>query len=109
MSNWKDIKIDGITRIEKCVAEFRISQLGIIPGTFFRVEISEGTNGFFSGITNIGLKSSVDESVDFASGYGDTIEKALEFTINNFMEMINERNDITPDSFMWIEDYFNLS
>ncbi|MBW9159568.1 hypothetical protein [Clostridium tagluense] len=106
MENWKNIKIDGIAAIEKRVASFKIYQLRLIPSLFFEVQITENSNGFFIGVTDIGLNSAIDESVDFGCGCGDTIEKALEFTLNNFIKMINERNDVTPDSFTWLDEYW---
>ena len=39
--DWKDIRINGIASIEKCVAEFCVRELRITPYGKFKVKIYE--------------------------------------------------------------------
>ncbi len=50
---WKDIKWQGIAKIEKLVAEYNIWELNIIPYGKFKIRIYESSNCTYSGYTNI--------------------------------------------------------
>ncbi|ERI10629.1 hypothetical protein HMPREF0083_01274 [Aneurinibacillus aneurinilyticus ATCC 12856] len=101
MSDWKNIKIDGIARIEKCVGEFQIWELRKTPYGKFKVKIFERIDGSFAGFTNIRLKSIEDGSPESGVGFGISISEALEDTLNNFMEMLNQRKELSEDDFEW--------
>lgn len=87
---WKKIDIDGIEKIEKCVAEFQISMQTILPYGKIKIKIYEGQEGTITGRTNIGVKRKFDGEVEYATGYGKTVEEALEDTINWFLKMVRE-------------------
>jgi hypothetical protein len=93
MKNWKDIKIDGISRIDKCTAEFDIWAIGKLPYAKCKVKVFEYSKGGFIGYTNIRIKSVIDGSPEGAVGSGDTIEEALENTLIDLIGKIKEKGD----------------
>lgn len=101
--NWKDIKVNGIAEINKCVGEFQIFQVGLIPSTNFRVKIYENQRGHFTGTTNLGLKSLVDECPEYGIGFGHSIEEVLEDTVKYFMNEIQQRNNLKEEDFVWVD------
>jgi hypothetical protein len=103
MSEWKNIKIEGISRIEKCVAEFQVWEIGRIPSSKFKVKIFEDQNGHFTGFTNLGIKSLLDGSPEFGVGSGKNIAEALENTVNYFVDELNKRQDLTEEDFEWAD------
>ncbi|MFZ3589954.1 hypothetical protein ACOI1C_11895 [Bacillus sp. DJP31] len=105
MGNWKDINIQGIARIEKVVGEFIVWELDKTPYGKFKVKIIENLQGTFTGYPNIELKNKEDGSPEWVSGMGQTIDEALEDTLKCFLEMINEREELTEDNFEWSDRY----
>jgi hypothetical protein len=101
MDNWKDIKINGIASIEKCVAEFQIGELQKTPFGKFKIKIFERANNTYAGFTNLMVKHSEDNSADCGVGFGSNISEALEDTLNNFMEMLNQRENWEENDFEW--------
>lgn len=100
--SWKDIKIDHIDYIEKCVAEFEITALDFFGKVYegdtihygaFKVKVYEDQNiqlrpyenVGFTGFTNLRLKDSLGlGGYEGGIGFGITVEQALEDTIRNF-------------------------
>ncbi|WP_368907016.1 hypothetical protein, partial [Bacillus wiedmannii] len=102
MEKWTTINIKGIPTIEKCVAEFRIWEIGTIPSAKFKIKIYENQKGHFNGFTNLGIK--INNCPEFGVGSGKSIEEALENTIEYFMNEINEQKklkELTDDDFEW--------
>ncbi|MFL0253034.1 hypothetical protein ACJDT4_21735 [Clostridium neuense] len=101
MERWQDIKIKGIARIEKVVAEFDVIELQKTPYGKFKVKIYESPDGGFTGYTNLRVK---DETGDACGGvgHGITIEEALRDTIEYFLKVLNEKD-------FWEEDEFECS
>ncbi|RPK04738.1 hypothetical protein [Priestia endophytica] len=104
--SWKDIKIDCIDRIEKCVGEFEVSALNFFEDLYegdiihygtFKVKVYEnqgtpsnnGANFNFTGYTNLKL---IDQTGGFEGGigFGSTMEQALEETIHNFIDKLKD-------------------
>lgn len=98
MERWQDIKIEGIARIEKSVAEFDVVELEKTPYSKFKVKIYESPDGTFTGYTNLRVK---DETGDACGGlgHGETVEEALKDTIEYFLNMIDENQDISEEDF----------
>lgn len=95
---WKNIKIQGIGNIEKCVGEFNISETLKTPYGKFKVKIYERQNGKYVGYTNLQIKDK--DGCAFAGvGHGETVEEALKDTIEYFLNMINENQDIGKENF----------
>ena len=82
MNDWHNLKIKGIARIGKCVAEFNVKEINKTPYSKFRVRIYEDSTRSFIGYTNLITKDG-DEGV----GYGNTIEEALEDTVLYFLKI----------------------
>ncbi|MGG4440860.1 hypothetical protein [Brevibacillus fortis] len=103
MTNWKNIKINGVIDIDKCVAEFRINETrsGRTPSGRFKVKIFEEQDGDFYGITNIGVKRLDNEPLGL--GTGKSIEEALKNTVDNFVQEMNFKGQLTDDDFEWAE------
>jgi hypothetical protein len=98
MKKWQEIKIDGIAKITKCVAEFDVMELKHTPYAKFKVKIFEDAAGNFTGFTNLMAKDALGSPVA-GVGYGSTIEEALEDTIRYFLSMLNEKQNWTEDDF----------
>lgn len=104
MDKWKKIEIPEIVEIKKCVAEFKVSELKYTPWLNFKVKIYENQKGVFSGYTNLMIKDS--SGCPFCGvGSGNTIESTLNDTINNFMDMLKERDTLTEDDFEAVDSY----
>lgn len=94
MEEWKQIKIDGIVAIDRCVAEFNVIEMKYTPWYNFKVKIYEDAQGRFTGLTNLMLKDETEDKTPYAGvEHGNSISEALEDTINCFMEMIKSRED----------------
>jgi len=101
---WQDLKLKGIARIEKCVAEFDVMELNKTPYSKFKVKIYEDSTGFFRGFTNLRIKDGTGDSSG-GMGHGDTIEKALEDTIIYFLKMLDEKENWSEDDFECADPY----
>lgn len=84
---WKNIVIKGISRIDKCVAEFDVWAIPYVPYAKFKVKVFEDCNGKFTGYTDLRLKNTIDGSPEGGIGYGHTIDEALEDTLKYFMDL----------------------
>lgn len=87
---WKNLKMDRIGSIEKCVAEFQVWAQEILPYGKMKIKIYENQKGVFSGYTDIRVIRKFDGSPEGAVGHGKTVDEALEDTINYFMEIAEE-------------------
>ncbi|OOM72227.1 hypothetical protein [Clostridium sp. BL-8] len=95
---WRNIKIKGIGNIEKCVGEFNVTETLKTPYGKFKVKVYERQNGKYVGYTNLQLKD--EEGCAFAGvGHGETIEQALQDTIEYFLSMINEKQSLNEEDF----------
>lgn len=101
MIRWQDLKISGIARIEKCVAEFDIMELNYTPYSKFKIKIFEDSKGGFTGYTNLRIKDNIGDSSG-GVGHGNTIDEALEDTILYFLKMLSEKQN-------WVEEDFECS
>lgn len=99
--NWKNIKLYGVSSVEKCVAEFDITQLDV-PSGRFRIRIYENTNGKFMGFTNLKIKNSFDGYPQGGVGNGGSVEEALQDTIKNFMEYLSENRILKDSDFIFV-------
>lgn len=95
---WRNIKIQGIGSIEKCVGEFNVAETLKTPYGKFKVKVYERQNGRYIGYTNLQLKD--EDGCAFPGvGHGETVEEALKDTIEYFLNMINEKQVVNTDSF----------
>jgi hypothetical protein len=86
--DWKNIKIDGIVKIEKCVAEFKICEMNYSPYGKFKLKIFESADGKFTGLSNQQVK---DESgkINRVVGHGATLEETLTDTLQYFFKLVS--------------------
>ena len=98
---WKNIRYDGIVKIEKLVGEYNIWELEKSPYGKFKIKIFVDSDGLYSGYTNLQV---VDNLGDFycAVGYGKKEEEALKDTISEFLRLVSWKND-------WKESDFRCS
>jgi Zn-finger domain-containing protein len=87
---WKNLKIQNVSGIDKKVAEFTVWMVGVLPFAKMRIKIMEDQEGNFTGYTDIQLIRKIDGYGEAASGFGKTVDEALEETIKSFNEMIDE-------------------
>ena len=99
---WNNYKSDIIGGIEKCVAEFNIYETQLIPYSKFKVKIFERQNGKYIGYTDLQVKDSTGSSY-CGVGFGNSIDEALEDTINYFMEMLKEKDVIMESDFSYLD------
>ncbi|WP_215085511.1 hypothetical protein [Exiguobacterium sp. s78] len=110
--NWKDLRIDRVGMIQKCVAEFDVNALDFFEEMYegdtihygsFKVKIYEtsynndeapGEAGF-TGYTNLKLIDS-EGYPEGATGYALTIEETLEKTVSNFLDLVEEFKEEKP-------------
>lgn len=108
MRRWNEINIEGISGIEKLVAEFQIWEIASVPSGKFKVKVFENKRGSFNGYTNIGII--VDGAPEFGVGSGNTVELALEDTLRNFRSDLNDKksnksDELTDEDFAWADPY----
>ncbi|MDI4649671.1 hypothetical protein [Cohnella hashimotonis] len=101
-ADWTRLKVEGVARIEKLVAEYVITQLDVPTGRF-RVRIYESANHWFMGITNLRIKNTTDGCPEAGVGNGQSITEALEDTLRNFMQLLLEDRVITDDDFVFVD------
>ncbi|NPC91557.1 hypothetical protein HOO54_04670 [Bacillus sp. WMMC1349] len=101
MDEWKNININGIAKIEKCVGEFQVWELQKTPYGKFKVKVFERIDGSYAGFTNIRIKNLDDGSPESGVGFGRSITEALEDTLKNFMELLNQREVFSESDFEW--------
>ncbi|MFL0582605.1 hypothetical protein ACH0B6_08535 [Solibacillus silvestris] len=124
--SWKDLKIDHIDYIEKCVGEFEITALDFFETVYegdtihygsFKVKIYESQNTLhntdendkFTGFTNLRLKDPLGlGGYEGGVGFGITIEQALENTIRNLIGNIKDYK-VEKKKGLCIEDFVLLS
>ena len=103
MEKWKSISISGIAKIERCVAEFNVWELNISPYAKFKIKIFESNQGKFSGYSNLHILDKVG-GYNCAVGYGNSIEEALQDTIDQFFQISSWKK---PSE--WKEEDFKCS
>lgn len=100
--DWKQIKIKGIASIEKFIAEFNVFELIKTPYGKFKVKIYQSNNGKFIGYTNLQLKD--DDGCPFAAiGYVDSVEEALQDTIEYFIKMLDKKDHLEEGDFEYMD------
>ena len=87
---WKDIKLKYEGNIRKLAGEFEVSMPTVLPYCKMKVRVYEESNGRFTGRTDVLLIRKADGSPEGAVGHGDTVDEALEDTINYFISMLEE-------------------
>ncbi|WP_010501800.1 hypothetical protein [Paenibacillus elgii] len=107
MNDWKSIKVDGVTKMEKVVAEFNVWAIQKLPFPKFKVKIRESSTGGYSGSTNVAVRSLIDNEPDWIAGFGNTISESLENTIKSFFETIEgmEEASLSEDNFVWSDSH----
>ena len=102
MEDWKNIKINGIAKIERLVDEFEVWELNKIPYGKFKVKVFESIDGKFTGRTNLMV---IDKTNSFCAGvgYGNTVSEALRDTIRYFYSLIEEVDNLTEKCFEYVD------
>jgi hypothetical protein len=100
---WDTLSIEGIINIERVVAEFYI-ECPVLPSRSFRIKIRETMKGRYVGYPNVAIKSS-DDTPEWSSGLGETINEALEDTLRSFMASLervqSDRRLLKEDDLEW--------
>ncbi|MNB85167.1 hypothetical protein D3C81_210250 [compost metagenome] len=99
--DWKSIRVTGVSSIEKCVAEFDITQLDV-PSGKFRIRIYESADGKFMGFTNLKIKNAFDGYPEGGVGNGNSITEALQDTIQDFMKNLSEDRQLNDSDFVFV-------
>lgn len=103
--SWNEIKIQDIQGIEKVVAEFYVRCSAYMPNCQFRVKITQDNYGNYSGRVNVAIKNFKDGSPEWVGGQGESVDEALENSINNFINSIKssgrDLSNFTDEDFEW--------
>lgn len=100
IDDWRDVKLEHITRIERVVAQFHIFLENQIEKTFVKVKILENVEGKFRGVTNMAVKDSETGEPLWIEGHGETVDETLEQTIRLLLKTINNRK-LTHENVVW--------
>jgi hypothetical protein len=104
LEDWKDVKVPGVSKIEKIVGEFNIWSIDKLPFPKFKIKIRESNRGGYFGSTNVAVKSNIDNEPDWISGFGNSVSEALEDTIKCFFDTIGN-DDMSEEDFIWADIY----
>ncbi len=88
---WEDIRIEGISKIDRCVAEFDVWAIPTVPYAKFKVKVFMNVQGNYTGYTDLTIKSPLDGSPEGGIGFGLSIDEALEDTLKYFMDLVQKR------------------
>jgi len=80
MSDWKKISMDGISNIEKLVAEYLISATELnasLIGSAIKIRVYENLNGIFIARSNIRLKIAQKNDTKNFEATGDSSDNAF--------------------------------
>ena len=102
MDDWKKIKIDYIAKIDRFVDEFEVWEFDKIPYGKFKVKIFETADGKYEGKTNLRVKDKTDYFCA-GVGFGKNVAETLEDTIRYFYSLIDEVEDLTENSFDYVD------
>ena len=102
MVDWKNININNIAGIERLVDEFEVWEFYKIPYGKFKIKIYETADGKFTGRTNLRV---IDKTNSFCAGIGEgnTVSETLKDTIRYFYSLIDEVDDLTEESFEYVD------
>lgn len=107
---WHKLKIRKVEKIEKCVAEYQIWMHEILPYGKLRIKIYEEQDRTYTGFTDVRIRRKFDGEFEGGVGYGNSIEEALEDTINWFLKIAesdypsdNYPNGLTEDDIEYAE------
>jgi hypothetical protein len=101
--DWRKISRKGIIDIERVVDLFEVTISGENIRHFtFRIKILESRKGTYTGFSNFSVKNRKTGFQEYYSGYGNSIDEALEATINEFMDLIDGIDNIKDEDFIWI-------
>lgn len=109
MEKWKETKINFIAEINRVITVFEVWSYDKIPYGKFKIKILENRRGQFIGIPNIAIKNLEDGTPEWISGLGNTVDEALNDSIENLMNSIEGYNIkdangmVNPCCFEWSE------
>jgi len=107
LMDWLDRKkVVGmkVTKIEKLVGEYNIWELEKTPYAKFKIKIYVSESGSYSGYTNLQV---ADKNGEFycGVGWGETQEKALNDTLDNFSKLLSRKNNWEETDFLCADPY----
>ena len=88
-ANWKDIKIEGIVRIDKLVEEYDIS----LFHAHARFRVYEKPDGQYYALSSIRIKDKKTGDFIMPTADGDTSEEALKNAVLRGIDMVLELNE----------------
>lgn len=101
MSDWRELRVEGLGPIERVVAVFQIGPpLERLPFPSFKVKVIERADGSFVAVLNVAPRG-LDGYRDGEAGLGGTIEEALEDALQRFARVVDERQPLTESDFVW--------
>ncbi|QBO35746.1 hypothetical protein EQG49_04350 [Periweissella cryptocerci] len=89
---WQDIKLEKVDGIEKLVGEYVIWMQEILPYGKMKIRIYEDQDGQYTGSTDVRILNRIDGSPQGGLGYGDSIDRTLEDTVNNFLDLVMDHD-----------------
>ncbi len=103
-TNWKTIRVAGVQRMERVVAEFYV-ECSYIPSRYFRVKVTEDGNGQYIGRVNVSIKNAHQDAPEWVVGLGSSMDVALEDAIHRFIQSLEQsgkdQHRLTDADFEW--------
>jgi hypothetical protein len=103
MASWQRLEIEVLGPVVRVAATFQIGPpLEWLPFPSFKVKVLERGDDSFLGVPNVSAKA-LDGSPQWTSGLGNTVEQALEDTLNYFVKSLDDRRDLPEAAFIWTD------
>ena len=103
MTDWRRIRVEGVSDVEREVAVFQVWAVEKVPRAKFKVKVLERSHGGFVAIPNIGVKDKQRGWFDGEAGGGASIEEALEDAVRRLMRLIDEHGATAEDDFEYAD------
>ncbi|WP_140921495.1 hypothetical protein [Limnobaculum xujianqingii] len=102
---WRKLQLENVGSIDKVVAEFIIWMIPLLPYAKMKIKVYESQSGLYTGRTDLQIKRKFDGCPEGAIGNGETVEEALENTINYFNKMLKDDgfDELTEDDIEYSE------
>lgn len=96
--------MDGVTRIDRVVAQLEAWMDGSFPFAKIRIKVLEREPGDLLAVPNVAVRNVTTKEPEYISGIGGTVEEAVSDLLNRFVAGVRENSPasgLTEDDFEW--------
>lgn len=101
LQNWKDIKIEEISKIERVADIFQVWSITLFPYGQVKFYIYEMQDGRYLGKADMAAKKKGTDFPDWIEGNGNSIVEALENAIRALLQSIEKHEATSEQDFVW--------